>query len=188
VNCADFQRQNTIPLYPGKRNRWLLAHSDVNGESEGLVREQAKELVQRLLNDQAQHIELTYVAHGGSRPNLAAPVVRQREQCTIIPLVSGKVPWFVVVEFDYYQETESISWPLDGGVFCDTDSLDWLALSIGGPIKDAGAPDTIIPKEVSDAAKDVAQGAADAVKGIGSGIAVGVGFGLVVLLAAMRKR
>jgi hypothetical protein len=145
VDCDQFRKENLLPLYPGKVNRWLLARSDEGSYlSEDLVRADCKSMLERVLKEQLDNIVIKLATQNG-QPVLAPPVVKRRDELTALPILSGKKPWYVSVEFAYRGEAESMGWLAEGETFsCDLTQLLWTVLAVGAPLVDAPPEETIL--------------------------------------------
>lgn len=151
MDCEQFRKENPLPVFPGKVNRWLLARSDEgdDGRNENLVREDLKT---RVFStgwigggiDKYQNLSIKVVTQNG-QPAIAPPIAKRRDQLTALPILSGKKPWYVSVEFSYYGEASTIGWVAIGKTFsCDITQLDWTVLAVGAPLVDAPPEETIL--------------------------------------------
>lgn len=177
VDCEQFRKENTVPLFPGKVQRWALARSDDDNATESLVRADVERALETL-NGQYSNLEIKAVQR--SLLLLPSPIVKRREQLTALPILSGKKPWYVSVEFDYHGGTETVAWPIVGSVIgsCTLSSLDWALLQVGGPLRDAEHVQT-----VEETIEHIAEGAKEAGKEVGKGLlagAVAVGIAWVI--------
>jgi hypothetical protein len=180
VDCDTFRKQNTVPLFPGKVQRWVLARTDKDGANESLVRADVERALESLGGSYG-NVVVKRVSRSLVMP--VAPVVKRREQLTVLPLLSGQKPWYVEVEFDYHGSVETIAWPIVGPVAsfsgCDTNALDWALLSVGGPLKDAEHQKG--PGEYIDQAEEAVK---ETAREIGKGLLAGaVAIGIAWVIA-----
>lgn len=156
MDCDQFRKENLLPLYPGKVNRWLLARSD-EGDflNETLVRGDCKSILERVVK-QVDNITIKLATQNG-QPALAPPTVKRRDTLTALPILAGKKPWYVSVEFAYRGEAESMGWLAEsGGLTCDLNQLQWTVLAVGGPLVEA-PPEVTVLTEISSAGTAVGQ-------------------------------
>lgn len=176
MDCSEFRRQNTAPVFPGKVNRWVVAAADVPGANETLIRDAVES---EILNGIPHDGLVIKKATQAGQILIGAPIVKRREDLTALPILTGgPKPWSISLEFNYRGSAETIAWPIVPAPFssCDTNQLNWTLMMVGKPLVDAPKEPTLgeVLENAGERIEQVTRGPARVL--IGAAFFLGIGY------------
>jgi hypothetical protein len=208
VDVDDWRKQNRVPLFPNKVNRWILVRTLRDNPTPDQLKDTLAATFSKWFSGTpldpvltskgttrsatADLIKLERVSR--ERLSFQASARRREELPGLFPTVRpGDVVW-LEVSFAYRGQTPDLPWPVRTGAAvqlqssanCPVDA-DWILDAAAVPTADA-PPEKSSSEKAADAVSDTAQQVGTGVaKALWLPLAI-VGVGLVLYLLAVRAR
>ncbi len=153
VDVDVWERENRVPLFPGKVNRWVLARTLRDKPTPTDLQNTLVAVFNKWFGDdpldpaislpfnptlsRAGSTDAIVIKAAGPTPQVLPNVVKRREQLSFIPIVNGEGGVvFLEVSFNYRGQNQDRAWPVHTAPSFGVRNLcpvnaDWMLIDVG---------------------------------------------------------